>query len=1147
MSISALTSLALCLLIASGVRAPGVPPMERAARTALQSDTGASRTVRFTTTAGTWMSLDVSPDGRAIVFDLLGDLYTLPVTGGRARPLTTGPAWDGQPRFAPDGRSIALVSDRSGMANVWVVDRNGQRARQISDVASNVNDSPISSPSWSPDGRTIVVSQRWGTDKRVRFAWDTGGGWMLRLRPRIGAVQPSTWVLAQYDVTTRRSRWLIDTTNTLLPTLGPAFTPDGRTLFAATQLYPMDYSGAIAYWRIDRIDLESGARMPEMGRALARSSIRPTVSHTGRFLAYLSPSGSRYGLRLRDLRTQHERWLVVEQIDPPPLSADVAGRIGMDLAPGYAFTPDDKAVIIGFGGRIHQIEIASGRRWVIPFAVDVERELAPMTVHQFTLPDTAVHAQSVMHPALSHDGRRVAFSSLGRVWVMTLPWRGDPGGALWPLTNDSLGEAYPSWSPDGRWIAYSAWQPGVGGMVRRAWVGEHDRTELRPSERLTSDTAAYHGVAVAPDGRRVVAVRTVLSPSRRTNPFTVLDASSTVRDVDSTDLVGLSITGGRATVIRSVPFRLAGPEAMSRLPTEQLYFTEDNDRIRLGLTSLTWEGKDRRADLVVVDSSAGSDRERSVSGVLAPNERRALVTHYATLYDVRLPASNSTTDSLDLEVAMGGALGTGDRIARSWGRAYAPWITWAGNGRRALFAQGGTLFLAEVPDTGWITFDRVEVPLKVPVDIPSGTLVLRGARLLTMQGLPGAPPVVFPRGDLVVRNNRIAAIGPSGTVPIPEGATVMDMTGKTILPGYVDIHDHTFPPYGVHQGQWWAGLVRLAHGVTAVRDPGEVDLQFGDFHRLRDLERMGELIGPRLFTAGVIHYRTFVPITSPEHARALVHPNAAYFHTETFKEYSSEPWPSRRLVALAAGAAGLNATTHGDHLRAVVDGFSGMEHNLDIPIYDDVATLVAKSGTTLTNTFGVTAAAFSAVLASGDEPWAHRRMRRFVPPSARGFLSAKWRAGVATLGRQDASNLNALLASAAAITARGGRVAMGMHGNIPGVGLHYELWFHALGGMSPYDALRSATIIGATAIGHGNDLGSLEVGKLADLQILQSNPLTDIRNTVSIQYVMKNGRLYDADDLTEIWPRHRALPSFYLYDDGAVPSAVSAGEPAAEP
>ena len=142
------------------------------------------RTLRFTTDEGTWMSLDVSPDGRTIVFDLLGDLYTLPIAGGTATRLTDGPTWDSHPRFSPDGKRIAFISDRTGAENLWIADADGKNPRAVTrgDRAWYV------APAWTPDGSAIIATRRNGLLVNESELWmypvDGGAGVKLTVPGR---------------------------------------------------------------------------------------------------------------------------------------------------------------------------------------------------------------------------------------------------------------------------------------------------------------------------------------------------------------------------------------------------------------------------------------------------------------------------------------------------------------------------------------------------------------------------------------------------------------------------------------------------------------------------------------------------------------------------------------------------------------------------------------------------------------------------------------------------------------------------------------------------------------------------------------------------------------------------------------------------
>lgn len=1072
-----------------------------------------SRTVRFRVTEGTWLSLDVSPDGRTLVFDLLGDLYTLPITGGKAVRITSGMARNRQPRFSPDGQSLVFVSDRGGSENIWISKRDGSSARQLSRLRGYDGWSPVVSPVWSPDGRSIIASQRLGALNPCPSVCD--------------GENPATrdvFLLAAYEAKTGAMRWISDTTpDAVHPMLGPSFGARPNELYAARdEGFPN--RSALVDWSIVRIDFKTGRVFSETNAAKeSRAGMRPELSPSGRYLIYASSSGTHMGLRIRDLATDRERWLVQERLDGPQSWGE------RDLLPGYAFTPDSKSIVAGFGGKIHRIDLASGRVVVIPFVAEVERKLGPLTLYQFPLADTAVRTRAVVQPALSPDGSQVAFSALDRVWIMDVPPDGQPAAPPWRLTADSIGEFYPSWSPDGDWITYATWRDGEGGSIRRARATRAPQSPGSP-ERLTEDTALYVNPVFSPKGDRVVAVRMEAPPERElTNPLTFYPAEPI-----EPALVWVPVKGGSSRRITSLS---AVSGYYMRYPVRQVYFTGDADRVYVGLTSWRWDGTDQRLALALVgrDGSVSSEMEpMDIAGVLSPSGTEALVARRFEIYEAKLarpaPGAPQRTDTLDLERPSRSVTAAANPVAKRWGVALAPWISWSADGRRVVFQQGGVLFVGDRGAGAWTTFRRVEVPLFVAPDIPRGTLLLRGARVVTMRG-----GEIIPRGDVLVRDNRIAGVGASNSFPVPPGTRILDVSGTTILPGYVDIHDHLVPPQGVHAGQSWRNLLQLAYGVTSSRDPAaNMD---NDVFTYAERERTGDLLGPRLFSTGIPEYGTDPPTRSLDDARAFVRPFAQDFRTETFKIYTDHlsDRRGRQLLTKASAAAGLNATAHTngveEALASVLDGLSGIEHAPDIPIYDDVASLVGRSGTTQTHTYVIQAGSLQYMARRHGLPTDRAKVRRFVPPSARRATCASCAGDVlAVWGTVPLDNVRPMLRGAARIVARGGRVAMGAHGSAPGLGFHWEMWLHALGGMPNHEILRSATIVGAEAIGHGGDLGSIDRGKLADFQVIRGNPLDDIHNTENVLYVMKNGRLYQAEDLTEVWPRHRPLAANYLWE-----------------
>src|SRR5215217_44694 len=114
------------------------------------------RTFRFDTDEGTWISLDVLPDGSTLVFELLGDLYTMPVQGGDAKRITRGLPFDSQPRYSPDGKRIVFLSDRDGAENVWTCDPDGGKLKQVTHGKGALFASPV----WTPDGDYVIVSRQ---------------------------------------------------------------------------------------------------------------------------------------------------------------------------------------------------------------------------------------------------------------------------------------------------------------------------------------------------------------------------------------------------------------------------------------------------------------------------------------------------------------------------------------------------------------------------------------------------------------------------------------------------------------------------------------------------------------------------------------------------------------------------------------------------------------------------------------------------------------------------------------------------------------------------------------------------------------------------------------------------------------------------
>ncbi|HMB93527.1 MAG TPA: amidohydrolase family protein, partial [Rhodothermales bacterium] len=425
----------------------------------------------------------------------------------------------------------------------------------------------------------------------------------------------------------------------------------------------------------------------------------------------------------------------------------------------------------------------------------------------------------------------------------------------------------------------------------------------------------------------------------------------------------------------------------------------------------------------------------------------------------------------------------------------------------------------------------MRVEIMAERDMPEGVAVLRGARVITMRG-----DEVIENADIVVRNNRIEAVGASGSVTVPDGAEVIDVAGKTIVPGFVDTHAHLRPPFGIHKTQVWEYLANLAYGVTTTRDP-----QTGttDVLTYSDLVDTGALAGPRIYSTGPGVFQS-EQVRDQDHADDILRRYSDYYDTKTLKMYVSGNRQQRQWLIKASREHEIMPTTEGAldlklNLTQIIDGYPGHEHNFPIyPLYKDVIELVKQAGTTYTPTLLVTYGGpwgenyfYTTENVHGDA-----KLARFTPHDQidQRVLQRPWFHEMRT-AFQDHAKFVADLVEA------GGKAGVGSHGQLQGLGYHWELWAMQSGGLPEHDALRVATLFGAQGIGLDQDVGSIEAGKLADLVVLNANPLDNIRNTNTIRYVMKNGRLYDGNTLNEVYPRQQDLGP--LWWEGRTPDAAS--------
>jgi len=1055
------------------------------------------RTFSLDTDEGTWISVDVSPDGETVVFDLLGDLYTIPLSGGEAVPLTDGMPYDNQPRYSPDGSEVVFVSDRDGSENLWLIDIASKETRQL----TNGSTKSYESPEWLPDGNYVVAAT--AENMAVRGDARNPKLWMWH-------VDGGTGVQIIKEPGSRRIT-------------GPTPTPDGRHIWFAQRTNLWQYNAILPQYQLAVYDRETGEQYTRSSRY--GSAFRPTVSPDGVWLVYGTRHEEHTGLRLRELATGEERWLAY-----PVTRDDQESVASSDVLPGMSFTPDSTEVVVSYGGKIWRVPIAEGGEPVaVPFRVQTELDIGPELAFKYPVSNERQFTVRQIRDAIpSPDGTELAFAALDQLYVVSLP-DGEPRR----LTSLEVVEAQPTWSPDGEWVTFVTWSPDGGHLYKTRVDGT-----VEPMQ-LTTTAAIYQNPAWSPAGDRIVAIQ---GPSRA-----MQEAAGPFASGASQNIVSVPSDGGVWTMI--------APTDGRREP----HFTTNADRIFLyhpedGLVSIRWDGTDEQAHVKVTGATeTGRPEPVQASLVLmSPSGERAFAQVDNNLYVLEVPVTGGDTPTVSVANPESAVV-----PVRQLTEVGGQFPVWSRDGL-AHWSIGNAHFIYDIDDARAAEAARTEaepddqsedddaseddgylateirITVEAQRDFPDGFGVLRGGRVVTMRGNQ-----VIENADLIVQGNRILDIGRRGTVQFPDFARIFDVSGTTIVPGFVDTHAHMRPTFGVHKAQPWAYLANLAYGVTTTRDPqtGTTDvLTYGD------LVETGTIVGPRIYSTGPGVFSA-EQIKDLDHARDVLSRYSDYYDTKTIKMYTSGNRQQRQWILMAAREQELLPTTEGAldmkyNMEMMLDGYPGQEHSFPIfPIYNDVVELTAKTGLAYTPTLLVSyGGPFGEnYFYTRENPHDDPKLGRFTPHAVLDGSTRRRGAGVGPgpggWFRDEEHVFDDHAKGVKAIVEAGGRVGVGSHGQLQGLGYHWELWAMQSGGLSEHDALRTATILGAESIGLDGDLGTIEPGKLADLVILEENPLDDIRHTNTIRYVMKNGRLYYGDTLNERWPDERTLEITWQSDE----------------
>lgn len=1023
---------------------------------------GPVRDVAFSTSQGTWMNLDVSPDGREIVFDLLGDLYTLPIEGGQARLLRGGVPFDVQPRYSPDGRLISFTSDAGGGDNIWVMDRNGGAARQVTKESFRL----LNNAAWTPDSRYLIARKHFTSTRSL----GAGEMWMYHLAGGDG-VQLTVKRTEQKDAGE------------------PCVSPDGRYLYFSEDMTP---GGSFEYnkdphagiYVIRRLDLRDG-RLRTVAEGPGGAA-RPQISPDGRTLAFVARARFATALCVMDLETGRARRLC-ESLSPDQQETWAV----FGVYPGFGWMPDGSALVVWARGGLSRFDARTGEEERIPFRADVSLEVAETLRFPIRIADPEFRVRVTRWPDVSPSGDRVAFTALGHTWIRDLP-----SGAPRRLTSVERFEYAPRFNPDGRSIVQATWDDDSGSAVEivEAATGEA-RVLVSGRGHCTEPTFSADGTMIAwrettgDDVRgscRAARAGIWIMPAAGGVPRLIAESgarptfSADGRRLfvqrgagEGTEFVAIDIEDRKETVLASG--RYVTEYALS--PDERhLAFGElfhayvvpfpasgRNVALSAGMKSLP---------VARLSGDAGEFLSFSADGT------RVRWHHAQELSEARL-------DALFPEP---GALPS-PNPPKGVSRAESTWDL-------------GFTAAADVPPTDVVFTNATLVTMRGEEIIRRGSLHVRGDRIVAM-GADLVPPagartmdlgggVVVPGFVDIHAHMPRATLGQSPRQCWPLLANLAF--------GVTTTHDPSADTKTVFAE---SELVR-AGLLTGPRIFSTGTILYGAEGSFKAvIDDLDDALSHlrRLRAFGAFSVKSY---------------------NQPRRDQRQQVVAAARSLGMMVVPEGGSTFFH--NVNQIVDGHTTIEHALPVaPIHDDVVQLFARSGTAYTPTLVV---GYGGLWGENwwyqhTDVFRNERLRRFVPASVVDPRSTR-----RILAPEEDFHHVRIARGVADVIRAGGLAEIGAHGQMQGIGAHWEMWMFAQGGLSPHETLRAATWMGARAIGLDGEIGSLEPGKLADLVIYppDRDPLTRIRDTEHLRLVMKGGRLYDAATLDQVLPAPVPLP-----------------------
>lgn len=1008
-------------------------------------------------TEGTWMNINVSPDGEHIVFDLLGDIYQIPIAGGEAKPLAQGIAWQMQPVYSPDGKYIAFTSDEDGGDNIWIMNADGTNPHAITTETFRL----LNSPAWSPDSHYLVARKHFTGTRSL----GAGEVWMFHVAGGEGVK-------------------LTERPNEQKDLGEPAYSPDGRYIYFSQDATPgktFHYSkdSVKGIYKIKRYDTQTGDI--EVLIEGTGGAIRPTPSPDGKTLAYIKRDGFQSTLYSLDL-TSGEETKLYDKLD-----RDMQETWAIHgVYPTMSWTKDNKHIVFWAKGKINKLDVDSKQVTDIPFSVNTQRDIQPSVRFTQNLDKDEFDVKMLRMAQVSPDGEKVVFEALGKIWIRDIK---DGKHKRLTRLDDDINELFPQWSRDGKDIVFTTWNDQQQGTVSvvSARGGK--------AKVLTNEPGKYVEPTFSPNGEYIVYRKA------RGGYMTPRTWSQ------EPGLYKVDIKGKQSTKLTA-----SGHQPQFGADSDRVYFMDSGETPEFA--SIGMNGFEKRTHYT---------SDHATEFRLSPNGEHLAFAERFRVYATPFAKHGET-------IAIG-PKATNLPITQLSARAGES-ISWNGKNNQLYWTLGPDLYQADV-DTQYTKAETKVTPkitaigFKDKADVPRGTVVFTGGKVITMEN-----DQVIDNGVVIVKDNKIVSVGDANTV-IPKNAQIIDISGKTIMPGLFDAHAHGGQADDeIIPQQNWALYSGLSLGVTAIHDPSN---DTTEIFAASEQQKAGKIVGPRIFSTGTILYGANLPgYTS--HVDSL---DDAKFHLERLKKvgafsvksYNQPRRDQRQQIIAAARELEMMVVPEGGsllqhNLSMIADGHTTVEHSLPAAsIYNDIKQFWSQTEVHYTPTLVVAYGGISGEHYWYDKTdvWAHPRLSMYVPHDILDARSMR-----RTTAPDEHYNHFNVARVANELNNIGVKPNIGAHGQREGLAAHWEMWMFAQGGMSNMEVLKTATINPATTFGMDHQLGSIKVGKLADLIVIDGDPLADIRTTDKVTYTMVNGKLFNSETMNQLnGDKHKRKPFFF--------------------